>query len=103
MHWKIFLNRDIGRVELWQGEVLVKSLEWAEARNTSQEILTAMQRILAEEGIQFSDVLGLKLELDLPPSATARRIAETFQNTYTTFVEETLSKVPETGGSASVS
>lgn len=99
MYWKIFLNRDIGRVELWQGETLVKSLEWTEARNTSQEILTAMQQILAKEGIQFSDVPRLKLELDLPPSATARRIAETFQNTYTTFVEETLSKASETDAS----
>jgi hypothetical protein len=99
MHWKIFLNRETGRVELWRGGVSVKSLEWAEARNTSQEILTAMQRILAEEGIQFRDVPGLELELDLPPSATARRIAETFQNTYTTFVEETLSKASETDAS----
>ncbi len=99
MHWNIFLNRDIGRVELWQGEALVKSLEWTEARNTSQEILRAMQQILAEEGMRFGDIPGLELELDLPPSATARRIAETFQNTYTTFVEETLSKASETDAS----
>jgi hypothetical protein len=41
---------------------------------------------LSQEELTYKDVPRLDLELDLPPHATARRIAETLQNVYNTFV-----------------
>lgn len=86
MYWKIILNQTTGAVELCKDDTILVRREWAEARNTSQEILNALTSIKEEQGIEWAQVSEFKLELDLPPHSTARRIAETFQNTYTTFV-----------------
>lgn len=86
MYWKVILNQATGAVELCQNELVLSRREWQEARNTSQEILSALQEMKSEQGIEWSDVPELRLELDLPPHATARRIAETFEKMYSTFV-----------------
>jgi hypothetical protein len=86
MYWKIIINQTEGGVELWNETECIASKDWQENRNTSQEILGALEAIKAEQGIQWSDVPELQLALDLPPHSTARRIAETFENTYNTFV-----------------
>lgn len=82
MFWKLILNQQIGRVELCNDERCIASREWTEARNTSQEILKALKEIREEEKLDWGQIPELKLELDLPPHATARRIAETMAKVY---------------------
>ena len=86
MYWKLILNQTSGKLELWNGSECLSVKSWEEKRNTSQDILAALEDIKAEQGIQWSEVTEFRSELDLPPHATARRIAETFQNMYTVFV-----------------
>jgi hypothetical protein len=85
MHWKLTLTKEEGRVELWQGEVIRAWRNWTENRDTGREILRALESILEEQDMVFGVVPEFQTELDLPPHATARRIAETIQNTYTAF------------------
>lgn len=80
------INQERGRLELCQVDKILGSIEWKEERKTSQEILEGVQILLQKSGLQAADVPDLRLELDLSPHATARRIAETIQNTYNTFV-----------------
>lgn len=86
MFWKLILNQANGKVELWQDDACVAAREWAEERNTSQEILRALEEIRKEKSLEWNQISEFRLELDLPPHATARRIAETFERTYNTFV-----------------
>lgn len=80
------MNHERGSVELWNDTERLASKSWEEKRNTSQDILQALETIRMEKNIAWSDVPKLSLELELSPHATARRIAETFEKTYTTFV-----------------
>lgn len=86
MYWKLFLNQNEGRVELWNEDTCLSAKAWAENRNTSQEVLKALESIRVEQNLAWNQVSELRLELDLPPHSTARRIAETFEKTYTGFV-----------------
>ena len=86
MYWKIILNQTTGTVELWDAAECVATKSWPENRKTSQEVLGALESIRTEQSLTWSQVGELRLELDLPPHSTARRIAETFENTYNTFV-----------------
>jgi hypothetical protein len=86
MYWKLILNQESGRVELWNDQGCLATENWQEQRKTSKEIVTAMKELLSQEELTYKDVPRLDLELDLPPHATARRIAETLQNVYNTFV-----------------
>lgn len=89
MESKFFLlkiNQERGRLELCQKDKVLGSIEWKEERKTSQEILEGVQRLLQKSGLEAADVPDFRLELDLSPHATARRIAETIQKTYNTFV-----------------
>jgi hypothetical protein len=85
MYWKLILNQDNGTLELWDDD-LVTQRSWEEKRNTSQEILSALKEIQSEQDLSWSDVPEFRLALELSPHATARRIAETFEKTYTLFV-----------------
>jgi hypothetical protein len=86
MHWKLTVNKKEGRLELWQEEQVVASKVWLEERDTSRQVLTALEELRQKAGVTWAEVPILELELDLPEHATARRIAQTIQNTYTTFV-----------------
>ncbi len=86
MYWKIVLNQTEGKVELWNETECLATKSWQENRNTSQEVLKVLASIRAEQGLTWGQIPELRLELDLPPHSTARRIAETFENTYNTFV-----------------
>lgn len=88
MYWKLILNQKEGRMELWKDDdnECLGVRTWQEERNTSQEILNALQEIKEEKELTWNQVSEFRLELDLPPHATARRIAETFEKTYNTFV-----------------
>lgn len=86
MYWKLILNQQSGSVELWNNAQCLATRSWQEERNTSQEVLKALESIRAEQSLAWSQVPELRLELDLPPYSTARRIAETFEKTYNTFV-----------------
>ena len=86
MQWKLFLNYNEGRIELLKDDEVISYREWKEERNTGQEILNALTSMKEEKALQWSEVPEFQLELELPPHATARRIAETFQKTYTVFV-----------------
>ena len=86
MYWKLTLDQVRGKLELWNKDTCISARSWEEKRNTSQEILSALEGIKGEQGIEWGEVSKLELVLDLPPHATARRIAETFQNMYTVFV-----------------
>lgn len=86
MYWKLILTQQQGNIELWNDTECVATRSWTEARNTGQEILSALESIKEEQHLSWSQVPELRLELDLPPHATARRIAETFEKIYTTFV-----------------
>jgi 8-oxo-dGTP pyrophosphatase MutT (NUDIX family) len=86
MYWKLILSQQEGKLELHDEDSVLAVKGWVEDRHTSEEILTGMKELLQETGLRYADVPELRLELDLPPHATARRIAETIQNVYTTFV-----------------
>lgn len=85
MYWKLILNQETGALELWQENTLLARREWHENRNTSQEVLRSLEGIRAEQDLVWSQIPEFRLELTLSPHATSRRIAETFQKTYTTF------------------
>ena len=80
------INKENGHLRLYQGESVIEDVSWAEARQTSEEIFEAAQKILQKTGLSYQDVPELRLDLDLPPHSTARRIAETIQNVYNGFV-----------------
>lgn len=83
MYWKLILSQTSGALELWDKDLVTQKI-WPENRNTSQDILLAMESIRKEQGLAWSEVPKFELDLDLSPHATARRIAETFQKIYTT-------------------
>jgi hypothetical protein len=85
-HFVLVVNQEVGRVDLCQGKKAVDSVEWVEARKTSEDIFSAMGKLLRGLGLTYQEVPELRLELDLPPHSTARRIAETVQSVYNTFV-----------------
>ncbi len=86
MNWKLILNQQAGRLELWNDTECLAVRSWQENRNTSQEILGALQEIRAEKNLAWNQVPEFHLDLDLSPHATSRRIAETFERTYNMFV-----------------
>lgn len=85
MYWKLILSQEKGALELWQESTLLAKHEWQETRNTSQDILKALESIRADQNLSWSQISEFQLELTLSPHATSRRIAETFQKTYTAF------------------
>lgn len=85
MYWKLILDQNSGTLELWDRELVAKQ-SWEEKRNTGQDVLVALNQIKEDQSIEWNDVPEFQLDLDLPPHATARRIAETFRNTYNAFV-----------------
>ncbi len=86
MYWKLALNQQAGRLELWNATECLAVRNWQETRNTSQDILSALQDIRAEKNLAWDQVPEFRLDLDLSPHATSRRIAETFERTYNMFV-----------------
>ncbi|MGB8247727.1 MAG: hypothetical protein WCE98_06925 [Chlorobium sp.] len=70
------IEKEKSRLALLEGERVISSREWPEARDMGHQLFEAIDFLLKESGIVPTDVTHFDIETDIPESFTSVRIAE---------------------------
>lgn len=74
--FRLEIGRKGSKLALLDGERVVSSREWPEARDMGQQLFEAIDGLLRESGVASTDVTHFTIETDIPESFTSVRIAQ---------------------------
>jgi tRNA A37 threonylcarbamoyladenosine modification protein TsaB len=81
--FNLHIEKEKSRLALLDDGKEVASKEWNEGRDMGRRLFSAIDELLAEQGIGPEDVADFEIDSDIPDGYMSMRIAETVKKTYT--------------------